>query len=164
MPRAISHRAASVLIALVAAAPLLQTNVDAQQSSSAKLDQAEFPPTQLFRDIQLTTMACGRENTAAPCDKARAMADPLMDHVLLPAACKDSAWIIREKAVVAPKNSYDRRELLNKAATDLVALCKPATKFVGSGNSGSSKDEGKKQGGLGGFLKGLGFGGNADKP
>ena len=164
MQRPTSHRAAITLVALVAAAPLLHPSAHAQQSSSTKLDQAEFPPTQLFREIQLTTMACGRENTAAPCDKARAMADPLMDHVLLPASCKDSAWIIREKAVVVPKNSYDRRERLNKAADDLVVLCKPATKVIGSGSSGNSKEEGKKQGGLGGFLKGLGFGGNADKP
>ena len=164
MGQAMSKPAAATLASLLATAALLHQGASAQQIKSAKLDPEVFPPTQLFREVQLETIACGRDNSPAPCDKARAMADPLMDHPGLPAACKDSAWTIREKAVVAPKNSYERRELLNKTATDLVTLCKPATKPIGNGGSASTKDEGKKSGGLGGFLKGLGFGGNNDKP
>ena len=125
---------------------------------ASQLDTATFPPVSLFREIQLETMACGRDNTAQPCDKARALADPLMDHPRLPASCKDTVWNIRERAVVAAKNSYGRRETLNRDATDLMALCKPASKPIGSGAQQASEPE-KKSGGLGGFLRGLGFGG-----
>lgn len=143
---------------------LVPAGAGAQQTS--KLDPSIFPPSQLFRELQLTTVACGRENAAGPCDKARAMADPLMDHPKLPASCKDTVWDIRERAVVARKNTFERREALNRDSTDLIALCKPATKPVGSGAQQAQQDE-KKPGGLAGFLRGLGFGGggqgNQDK-
>ncbi|MEB3276611.1 MAG: hypothetical protein VKM92_06560 [Cyanobacteriota bacterium] len=155
--------AAATLLAPVVLASgslLLSAEVRAQQTS--KLDPKTFPPTQLFRELQLTTVACGRENAAEPCDKARAMADPLMDHPKLPASCKDTVWNIRERAVVAGKNTYERREALNRDSTDLIALCKPATKPLGSGAQQPQQDE-KKPGGLGGFLRGLGLGGSQDK-
>lgn len=155
--------AASALLApavLTSGSLLLSVEVRAQQTS--KLDPRTFPPTELFRELQLTTVACGRENAAEPCDKARAMADPLMDHPKLPASCKDVVWNIRERAVVAGKNTYARREALNRDSTDLIALCKPATKPVGSGTQQAQQDE-KKPGGLGGFLRGLGLGGGQDK-
>lgn len=139
---------------------LLESSGQAQQAT--KLDPDTFPPNQLFRELQLSTIACGRENTAVPCEKARGMADPLLDHPKLPASCKDTLWDIRERAVVASKNSYDRRETLNRDSSDLIALCKPATKPVGSGNQAPKTEE--KKGGLGGFLRGLGIGGNKDTP
>ena len=160
-PLLISRAKAVSLLALgPALLSLGSPTVHAQQAG--RLNPAVFPPSQLFREIQLETMACGRENSAAACDKARALADPLMDHPLLSAACKDTAWSIRERAVVATKNSYARREALNSNASELVARCKPATKPLGTGDQ-SSKDEPKKSGGLGGFLKGLGIGGGTSK-
>jgi len=147
--------------ALLASTSLLLPGSQAQQTS--KLDPTTFPPTQLFRELQLTTIACGRDNAAGPCDKARAMADPLMDHPKLPASCKDSVWNIRERAVVAPKNTYERREALNRDSSDLVALCKPATKPVGSSGGQQAQQPEKKSGGLGGFLRGLGFGGGQEQ-
>lgn len=143
----------------LAASALVVPAGRAQQASQQ--DPAIFPSNQLFRELQLSTIACGRENSAAPCDKARSMADPLMDHPKLPASCKDTLWNIRERAVVASKNSYERREALNRDSSDLIALCKPATKPIGSGTQ-PGKPEEKKQGGIGGFLRGLGFGGNQE--
>ena len=126
--------------------------------SNGRTDPAAFPPTELFRDLQLKTIACGRDNSPEPCQQARAIADPLMDHPRLPASCKDTLWDIRERAVVVSKNSYERRETLNRNANDVMVLCKPATKPLGSGGH-QAAPEPKKQGGLGGFLRGLGFGG-----
>lgn len=156
------QRRLPLISAAVAVAALVCTTPASQAQQTGALDPKVFPPTQLFRELQLETMACGRDNTAQACDKARAMADPLMDHPMLSASCKDTAWDIRERAVVAQKNSYSRRETLNKDATDLVLLCKPATKPLGSGGQ-ASKEEPKKQGGLGGLLRGLGIGGGNGK-
>jgi len=158
---ATSHRRLLIsTLSAITAAVTFSPLSHAQQTS--RLDPAVFPPSQLFRDLQLETMACGRDNTAKACDKARSMADPLMDHPMLSASCKDTAWNIRERAVIADKNSYARREALNKEASDLTILCKPATKPLGSGGQ-AGKDEPKKGGGLGGFLRGLGLGGGNGK-
>ena len=96
--------------------------------------QVAYPSTDLFRRLQLDVLDCGRENSAASCDAARKVADPLMDHPRLPASCKDLLWTIREKAVVVPTNSFNRREELNRAAANLMPICrerdavKPAAK------------------------------------
>ncbi len=96
--------------------------------------EATYPSTDLFRRLQLDVLDCGRENNAASCDAARKVADPLLDHPRVPASCKDLLWTIREKAVVAPTNSFNRREQLNKAAADVMPICrerdvvKPAAK------------------------------------
>ncbi|MFO0138183.1 MAG: hypothetical protein ACK535_09220, partial [Cyanobacteriota bacterium] len=36
-----------------------------------------YPPPEIFRTLQLTTYACGRDNTASSCEQARLQADPL---------------------------------------------------------------------------------------
>ncbi len=96
--------------------------------------EVAYPSTDLFRRLQLDVLDCGRENNAASCDAARKVADPLMDHPRLPASCKDVIWTIREKAVVAATNTFNRREELNKAAADIMPICrereavKPAAK------------------------------------
>lgn len=86
--------------------------------------EAAYPSTDLFRRLQLDVLDCGRDNTTSSCEAARRTADPLMDHPRLPASCKDVLWTIREKAVVAPANSFNRREQLNKAAADLMPVCR----------------------------------------
>jgi hypothetical protein len=157
MPR--PHRspiALPLLAALLGAASLHQPTASAQGNS--RIDPATFPPTELFRELQLKTIACGRDNSVEPCQQARSIADPLMDHPRLPASCKDTLWDIRERAVVVSKNSYERREALNREAADVLVLCKPATKPLGSGSQQAAPEQ-KKQGGLGGFLRGLGGGG-----
>lgn len=133
----------------------------ASAQNTAAEDATTFPEPGVFREIQLKTMACGRENRNEPCQQARAMADPLMDHPKLPASCKDALWSILEKATVAPSNSYTRREALNKDATDVTSRCKPATKPVGSSGGSGKPEEKRSGGGLGGFLRGLGIGGQS---
>jgi len=125
------------------------------------VDPNTFPDASVFRAIQLKAMACGRENTPESCQQARAMADPLMDHPKLPAPCKDSLWGIVEQATVAPNNSYARREALNRDATEVTTRCRAASKPLATSGQPLSKGEPKPSGGgLGGFLRGLGIGGN----
>lgn len=152
MPKLLATRRLLEAVALALGALCSPLVALAQQSGSFK--PTEFPPAELFRQLQLDTLACGRENTAATCNKARGVADPLLDHPLLPASCKDNLWNIRERAVVSPSNSYERRERLNREATDVTVLCRPATKPLGSGSSQTPQNP-QRQGGLGGFLKGI---------
>ena len=153
------HGSIQLAAGLLLAAAWSSQGLQAQQAqTSAKLDPAMYPSQQLLRDIQLEVIACGRDNTAPTCDKARAMADPLMDHPLLSGACKDVVWSVLEGSVVAAKNTYERREALNRDAGLLTTRCKKATKPVGSGAT-TAKEDNKKPGGLGGFLRGLGIGG-----
>lgn len=96
-----------------------------------------YPPASAFRSLQLTTLACGRDNDTASCDKARAMADPLLDHPRLSATCKDSLWAIRQKAVVAPSNSRERRDPIDRAAKDVTVFCRQPSKPASAGGSGT---------------------------
>ena len=155
--RRLCSKALPLLASLLGVLSLHPSAASAQGSS--RIDPATFPSTELFRELQLKTIACGRDNSPEPCQQARAIADPLMDHPRLPASCKDTLWDIRERAVVVSKNSYERRETLNRNASDVMVLCKPATKPLGTGGQ-QATPEPKKQGGLGGFLRGLGFGGS----
>jgi hypothetical protein len=104
-----------------------------------------FPPVSVFRTLQLTTLACGRENTAASCGDARRQADPLLDHPRLPARCKDVLWSIRNLAVDAPSNSMARREPIDQAANEVTIACrqvikaKPEVKPQGAGGGGLLK-------------------------
>lgn len=87
-----------------------------------------FPSQDSLRQVQLAALACARENTAASCDQARKLADPLLDHPRLPAACKDQAWAIREKAQPAASNSFGRREAIGQAAELLMLSCRSSEK------------------------------------
>lgn len=105
-----------------------------------------FPSQDALRQVQLAALACGRENTAATCTQARKLADPLLDHPRLPAACKDQAWAIREKAQPATTNSFSRREAIGQAAEVLMLACRisekplaptpPASSGASSGGGG----------------------------
>lgn len=94
------------------------------QARPAPLDPRVYPPASLFRSLQLTTLACSRENNTESCQQARQQADPLLDHPRLPASCKDALWSIRERAVVASGNTYQRREGIDRLANDLVVFCR----------------------------------------
>lgn len=96
-----------------------------------------YPPASQFRSLQLITLACGRDNDTASCNKARAMADPLLDHIRLSATCKDSLWAIRQKAVAAPANSPERRDAIDRAAKDVTVFCRQPNRPASS-SSGSS--------------------------
>ncbi|MEX0589289.1 MAG: hypothetical protein WD136_08540 [Cyanobium sp.] len=110
-----------------------------------------YPSMEQLRELQLHTFACGRENTAESCAKARSMADPLMDHPRLGANCKDAVWTIRERAKPAATNSFERREALNRAGQDLLPFCKQQTRSIAPSKSGDDKPKEKKGGFFGLF-------------
>lgn len=96
-----------------------------------------YPPASQFRSLQLLTLACGRDNDAASCDKARTMADPLLDHPRLSASCKDSLWAIRQRAIVASTNSRDRRDAIDRAAKDVTVFCRQPARPASASGSGA---------------------------
>jgi hypothetical protein len=106
-----------------------------------------FPPPETFRSLRLLTLACGRDNTAEPCDQARAVADPLLDHPRLPASCKDALWEIRQRARVAPTNSFSRRDPIDKAAEDVKTFCRQQ-EVKTTEKKGGSPQEGRSGFGL----------------
>ncbi len=97
-----------------------------------------FPPAETFRNLQLITLTCSRDNSAASCDKARAIADPLLDHPRLPTSCKDVLWSISQQAHPAASNSESRRDAIDRSAKDLTVFCKPQYKPTGKGDSKSA--------------------------
>lgn len=92
--------------------------------SPAFAAEAPYPPATTFREVQLTTFSCGRDNTQADCEKARRLADPLLDNPRLSTACKDALWSVRQLSVVAPQNSPERRDPIDKASRDVAAYCR----------------------------------------
>jgi hypothetical protein len=131
--------AAALLLALMAGvlgAPLQTPPVLARQQDPP------FPSEQELRELQQLVFACGRDNTSAPCEQARRRADPLLDHPRLPGSCKDVLWQIREQAVVASANNFNRRDQLDRAGRDLVRLCqqrRPQPASASPGASGPSR-------------------------
>lgn len=107
-----------------------------------------LPSPEQLRQLQLLTLACGRDNAAAPCEQARAMADPLLDHPRLGGTCKDTLWTIREHAVVATSNSFERRQRLNRAGSDVTIFCRPQSQPVRPSSS-DNKDGGNQRRGFG---------------
>ena len=122
--------AGSTGLGLIAALPM--------RANPAK--EPPYPTQDDLRAIQLAALDCGRENTATICDKARTSADPLLDHPKLSAGCKDSLWAIVQGAKVANTNTYERREGLNKAASELMVFCKRQTTSV-LGNTNTDDDK-----------------------
>jgi hypothetical protein len=99
----------------------------AAASTSLNAAAAPFvpmPSSDSLRQVQLAALACARENTAASCERARQLAEPLLDHPRLAAACKDQAWSIRQKAQPAPDNSFARREAISQPAGLLLTACR----------------------------------------
>ncbi len=87
-----------------------------------------WPSKDQLRAVQSAAFDCSRQNSEESCDRARSLADPLMDHPLLPGVCKDVAWSLLEQARVAPTNDYKRRDAIDEPAKRLTRICaKPAT-------------------------------------
>lgn len=93
-------------------------------SAAREVDPRFFPPAAIFRTLQLSTLACGRENTISDCESAREQADPLLDHPRLSMSCKDVLWRIDQKARAASRNSYGRRHEIDRAAQDVTIFCR----------------------------------------
>ena len=83
-----------------------------------------YPPATTFREVQLTAFSCGRDNSPSDCDKARRLADPLLDNPRLSTACKDALWSVRQLSVAVPLNSPERRDPIDKASRDVAAYCR----------------------------------------
>ena len=100
-----------------------------------------WPSKEQLRAVQKEAFNCSRENSAEPCDKTRALADPLMDHPLLPGVCKDVVWTLLERARVSPSNDYKRRDAIDEPARRLTSICakqaKPKPRQPGAPQSGA---------------------------
>lgn len=118
----------TLTLTMVLAPHLASGPLQAGTPPSPSVPPDVFPPASLFRTLQLTTLACGRENSADRCAEARRQADPLMDHPRLPARCKDVLWSIRNLAVEAPSNSSARRDPIDQAAGEVTLACRQAVK------------------------------------
>lgn len=112
------------------------------QPAEAAPAATAYPPAETFRRIQLTTFACGRENTATSCDQARSQADRLLDHPRLTSSCKDALWEVRERAHTAPANNFARRDPIDEAANRVRLVCRqpvqPGAAAKGTGPSDAS--------------------------
>lgn len=128
-------RAPSLLIGLLLVAPQALAAMEL-----VKVEYVPFPSKDELRTIQLKAFDCSRENTAEPCERTRALADPLMDHPRLPAACKDAVWELLQVAKPAASNSFQRRDAIDKPARRLTVVCadpvkpKPSAPKPGSPN------------------------------
>ena len=137
----------SALTALLAGAIPLIAIALLELPIRANTKELPYPTLDELREIQLAALDCGRENQSSFCDKARRMADPLMDNPKLAASCKDAVWSILQQAKVAPQNSYERRDQLNKSSSELLVFCKKQSGSV-LGNTDDLKGEKKSRFGL----------------
>ncbi len=137
----------SALTALLAGAAPLMALASLELPLQANTKELPYPTLDELREIQLAALDCGRENQTSFCDKARRMADPLMDNPKLAASCKDAVWSILQQAKVAPQNSYERRDQLNKSSSELLVFCKKQSGSV-LGNTDDLKGEKKSRFGL----------------
>ncbi|MFO8236665.1 MAG: hypothetical protein R6U00_00120 [Prochlorococcaceae cyanobacterium] len=105
----------------------------------ARAAEPPYPSREQLRDLQVLTFTCARDNERDDCDRARLQADPLLDHPRLSGLCKDALWTILEHGVVAPNNSFERRDRLDRAGEDLMRFCprNPRSPARGSGAGGS---------------------------
>ncbi|MEY3464148.1 MAG: hypothetical protein RLZZ468_1926 [Cyanobacteriota bacterium] len=105
-----------------------------------------LPSQDDLRRLQLNTLACGRENSAAACQQARAQADQLLDHPRLGGSCKDTLWTIRDTAVVVTSSSFERRQKLNRAGSDVTLFCRPQTQPVRPAGGDNKEGENRPRG------------------
>ena len=89
----------------------------------AQLKYVPFPTKSELRSLQLLAYACSRENTVDTCTRMSEIANPLMDHPRLPAACKDTLWELLQEAKPATTNSYQRRDSIDSPARRLTVVC-----------------------------------------
>ena len=89
----------------------------------AQLKYVPFPTKSELRSLQLLAYACSRENTVDTCMRTREIANPLMDHLRLPAACKDTVWELLQEAKTATTNSSQRRDSIDSPARRLTVVC-----------------------------------------
>ena len=96
-----------------------------------------WPSKDQLRGIQVAAYNCSIENSAQSCDRARALADPLMNHPRLPGICKDVLWSLIEQAKVASINDFRRRDAIDKPARRLSTVCAQTVKKAPKPSPGS---------------------------
>ncbi|MFZ4805234.1 MAG: hypothetical protein ACOYLI_11320 [Synechococcus lacustris] len=96
-----------------------QTKLNSKQLEEQKepLTKADLKPT--FDAV----VECAQQNQEASCLVARQLADRLLDRPYLTALCKDTAFVVIQKAKTVAINNYDRKDLLLTKANDLIQLC-----------------------------------------
>ena len=104
----------------------------------AQLKYVPFPTKSELRSLQLLAYTCSRENTADTCTRTSEIANPLMDHPRLPAACKDTLWELLQEAKPATTNSYQRRDSIDSPARRLTVVCADPEKPSKPNNSPSA--------------------------
>jgi hypothetical protein len=104
----------------------------------AQLKYVPFPTKSELRSLQLLAYACSRENTVDTCTRSRELANPLMDHPRLPAACKDTVWELMQEAKPATTNSSQRRDSIDSPARRLTVVCSDPAKPSKPNNSPSA--------------------------
>ena len=102
---------------------LLGLAILAPYAVRAQLKYVPFPTKSELRSLQLLAYACSRENTVDTCTRTSEIANPLMDHPRLPAACKDTLWELLQEAKPATTNSYKRRDSIDSPARRLTVVC-----------------------------------------
>ena len=84
--------------------------------TQAKPKKVPFPTREELRSLQLLAYSCSRANDQESCSKTRSLADPLMDHPRLSAACKDTVWELVQASQVGTTNSFQRRDSIDRPA------------------------------------------------
>ena len=96
------------------------------QATLAQVQYVPLPTKEEMRSLQLLAYSCSRENDLSSCDQTRNIADPLMDHPRLPAACKDALWELIQVSKVSSTNSFQRRDRIDRPARRLTVVCTKA--------------------------------------
>jgi hypothetical protein len=89
----------------------------------AQTKKVPFPTREELRALQLLAYDCSRANDQDSCGKTRSLADPLMDHPRLSAACKDTVWELVQASRVVSTNSFQRRDSIDRPARRLTLVC-----------------------------------------
>ena len=107
------------LVLLAGNGALGQTKLNSKQLEEQRepLTKADLKPT--FDAV----VECAQQNQEASCLAARQLADKLLDRPYLTALCKDTAFVVIQKAKPVAVNNYDRKDLLLTKANDLIQLC-----------------------------------------
>jgi hypothetical protein len=140
LPRT-AHRSATPRRLVVAASALLLSS-----PMATRAEEPLYPELRQLRELQILVFDCARDNRDPACQQARQQADPLLDHPRLPGSCKDTLWQIREQAVVVPGGGFQRRDRLDRAATDLLRFCRAGNRPVTQGNQAGADAPQKRSG------------------
>ena len=87
-----------------------------------------WPSQETLTTLQKEAFRCSLNNSTVDCDRARKVADELMDHPRLPAICKDVLWSLVREADVATTNSFKRRDSIDQPARRLIGVCSEPVK------------------------------------